>query len=70
VSYEINARGANLSWVGIYLDGKVVGGGPVSSTRYAGSTERTTTAGDHELEVSAQDKAGKSARKQWRVHCS
>jgi hypothetical protein len=70
VSYDITARGANLSWVGVYLDGKVIGGGPISSTHYGGSSERTTTAGTHALEVSTQDKAGKSARKQWQVHCS
>lgn len=70
VSYLITTRGQPLKWVGIYLDKKVIGGGSQTSTRYEGANERSTTAGDHEFEVSAEDKAGHSARKQWHVHCA
>lgn len=70
VSFLITTRGQALKWVGVYLDKKVIGGGSQTSTRYEGSYTRTTTAGDHEFEVSAEDKAGHTARKQWRVHCA
>ncbi len=70
VSFLITTRGQPLKWVGVYLDKKVVGGGSQTSTRYEATIQRTTTAGDHEFEVSAEDKAGHSARKQWRVHCA
>jgi hypothetical protein len=70
VSFLVTTSGTPLKWVGVYLDKKVVGGGSHTSTRYEGGIERTTTAGDHEFEVSAEDKAGHSARKQWRVHCA
>jgi hypothetical protein len=71
VNFLVTSRGdATLTYIGVYLDGKVVGGGPVNSTRYQAQVERSTTPGDHDLEVSAQDKAGKSSRKQWRAHCA
>ncbi len=70
VSFVATARGGSLKYVGIYLDGKVVGGGPISSTKYEATIERSATPGDHDIEVSVQDTAGKSARKQWRVHCA
>ena len=70
-SFVATARNAPLSYVGIYLDGKVVGGGPInSSNRYEATIERSTTPGNHNLEVSIQDKAGKSTRKQWLIHCA
>jgi hypothetical protein len=60
-----------LSYVGIYLDGKVVGGGPINaSSKYEATIERSTTPGAHDLEVSVQDNAGKSTRKQWRITCA
>lgn len=70
VSFVATARGADLSYVGVYLDGKVVGGGPLSTKKYEATVERSTTPGAHDLEVSVQDTAGKSARKQWRVTCA
>lgn len=70
-SFVATARDAALSYVGIYIDGKIVGGGPInSSSKYEATIERSTTPGDHDLEVSVQDKAGKSTRKQWRIHCA
>lgn len=70
VSFKVEGRGATLSYVGVYLDKKVVGGGPIASQTYQGTVQRTTTAGPHELEVSAQDTAGKTSRRQWRVTCA
>ncbi len=70
VTFTVTGRGSDLSWVGIYLDGKVTGGGPTSAQKFDGGVERSTTPGDHTFEVSAQDKAGKSSRKQWQVHCA
>jgi len=70
LSFVATAQGSNLSYIGVYLDGKVTGGGPTSAQRYEGGVERQTTAGPHDLEVSAQDKAGKVSRKQWRVNCA
>lgn len=69
VHFIAESRGPALSYIGVYLDGKVVGGGPVSSTRYEANVERTTSPGSHDMEVSAQDASGKTTRKQWRVTC-
>lgn len=70
VNFVVTSQGAQISWVGIYLDGEVTGGGPVSSTRYEAGIERTASPGPHDIEVSAQDDAGKTARRQWRVNCA
>jgi hypothetical protein len=70
LNFVATAPGSSLSYIGVYLDGKVTGGGPTSAERYEGGVERSTTAGPHNLEVSAQDKAGKVSRKQWRVTCA
>ncbi|HYZ93492.1 MAG TPA: hypothetical protein VFA34_14050 [Actinomycetota bacterium] len=70
VSFVITTSGTQLKWVGVYLDKKVVGGGSQTSTRYEGGVERSTTPGAHEFEVSAEDKAGKTTRKQWQVNCA
>jgi hypothetical protein len=70
LTFTVKSQGANLSWIGVYLDGKVTGGGPTSAQTYSGGVERPTTPGDHTFEVSAQDKAGKSSRKQWQVRCA
>lgn len=70
LSYSVKPKGANLSWVGVYLDKKVVRGGPVGDTGHSGSVERPASAGDHEFEVTADDKGGGHSRRQFRTHCA
>lgn len=71
VNFVVTARpGTKITYVGVYLDGKVTGGGPVSSNRYEGGVQRQTTAGPHDFEVSAQDSGGKTSRRQWRTTCA
>jgi hypothetical protein len=69
ISYSVTAQGANLSWVALYVDGKVTKGGPVSGTSHNSSYGVPATSGDHTFEVSAEDKSGKTARRQFQVHC-
>jgi hypothetical protein len=69
ISYTVTAHGSNLSWVAVYADGKVAKGGPVSGTSHIGMYSIPATSGDHTFEVSVEDKAGKTARRQFQVHC-
>jgi len=70
ISYTATANGSNLSWVAVYADGKVGKGGPISGASYSGSYSEPATHGDHALEISVQDKAGRTSRKQYQVHCA
>ncbi len=70
ISYTLTAHGANLSWVAVYADGKAVKGGPITGTTFSSSYSGPATPGDHTLEVSVEDKAGKTARRQYQVHCA
>lgn len=70
IKVSFGVSGSNLSWVALYVDKKVVKGGPISGTSFASSYTGTATPGDHEVEVSAEDRAGGSARKQFRTHCA
>jgi hypothetical protein len=69
ISYTATAGGSNLSWIAVYADGAVAKGGPISGTSYSGTYSKASTPGDHALEVSVQDKAGRTTRKQFQVHC-
>jgi hypothetical protein len=69
LSYTITAQGSNLAWEGVYADGKSVRGGPINGTSRSGTYEQAATSGDHNLEVSAQDRTGKTNRKQWQARC-
>jgi cytoskeletal protein RodZ len=69
ISYTLTAHGASLAWVAVYADGKVAKGGPVSGNTFSSSYSAPATSGSHALEVSAEDKAGKTARKQYQVRC-
>ena len=68
-SYSATGHGSDLSWVAVYVDGKTVKGGPISGPSYSSSWSGAGSAGDHALEVSVQDKAGHTARKQFQAHC-
>ena len=69
LSYTATAHGSELSWLAVYVDGKVTKGGPVSGPSYSSSWQGSGTPGDHALEVSVQDKAERTSRKQFQVSC-
>ncbi len=69
ISYTATANGSPLSWVAVYADGAVGKGGPISGQTYSSSYTKPASPGDHALEISVQDKAGRTARKQYQVHC-
>jgi hypothetical protein len=69
LSYTAGAQGAELSWLAVYADGKVVKGGPISGQSHSNSWQGSGSAGDHALEVSVQDAAQRTSRKQFQVHC-
>jgi len=70
LTYSTKAGGAELSWVAVWVDGKAVKGGPISGQSYGGSYSQPATPGDHDLEVSVEDKAGRTSRKQFQSHCA
>lgn len=69
LSYTASAHGSELSWLAVYVDGKVVKGGPISGASNSSSWQGSGSAGAHALEVSVQDKAERTARKQFQVTC-
>jgi hypothetical protein len=69
ISYTVTSGGSSLSWFALYVDGSVAKGGPISGTTYSSSYSKPAAHGDHSLEISVQDKAGHTARKQFQVHC-
>jgi hypothetical protein len=69
LSYTASAHGSELSWLAVYVDGKVVKGGPVRGESSSSNWQGSGSAGDHALEVSVQDKAERTTRKQFQVHC-
>ena len=69
VSYTASAHGAELSWLAVYADGEVVKGGPISGQSHSNSWQGSGGAGDHALEVSVQDEAQRTSRKQFQVTC-
>jgi hypothetical protein len=69
ISYTVTSGGSPLSWFALYVDGAVAKGGPISGTTYSSSYSKPATHGDHALEISVQDKAGHTSRKQYQVHC-
>lgn len=70
VSFSATAHGSELSWYAVYTDGKVAKGGPLSGTSHSGSWQGSGSPGDHALEVSVEDEAKRTARKQFQVRCS
>jgi len=68
-SFTASASGSPLSWYAIYADGASVKGGPMSGQSSSGSWQGPGSPGDHPLEVSVQDKAGHTTRKQFQAHC-
>lgn len=69
LSYTASAHGSELSWLAVYVDGKVTKGGPISGPSYSGSWQGSGSPGDHALEVSVQDEAERTSRKQFQVRC-
>jgi hypothetical protein len=69
LSYTASAHGAELSWLAVYADGKVVRGGPISGRSHSSSWQGSGGTGDHALEISVQDKAERTTRKQFQVRC-
>ena len=69
VSFTATAHGSELSWYAVYADGKVAKGGPLDTSSHSGSWQGSGSPGDHALEVSVEDAAGRTARKQFQVSC-
>lgn len=69
INVTATARGSSLSWMAIYVDGKVAKGGPISGQQHTTTYETSGSPGTHALEASVQDKAGKTTRKQFQVRC-
>lgn len=68
VTYSVS--GTNLSWVGVYVDKKSVKGGPISGESHSSSYSQPATPGDHEAEVTAEDRNGGKSRKFFQAHCA
>lgn len=61
VTFEVSSPRA-LRWFTVYVDGESVKGGPISGTSHSGSYEQSgVAAGPHEVEVVAEDEAGRTA---------
>lgn len=69
LSFTATAHGTQLSWYAVYADGKVARGGPLSSSSHTGSWQGSGSPGGHALEVSVEDAAGRTSRRQFQVHC-
>jgi hypothetical protein len=69
VNYTATSTGSTLKWLAVYMDGKVVKGGPISGSSHSGSYQGPPAAGDHDLEVSVEDSAGRTSRRQHHVTC-
>jgi hypothetical protein len=71
-SLHVSAQltGTKLTWFGLYVDGKVAKGGPISGNSYSTSYSKAATHGDHTAEATAQDKAGHTSRKVFTAHCA
>jgi hypothetical protein len=68
VSVQIN--GTKLTWFGLYVDGKVVKGGPMSGSSFSTNYSKAVAHGDHEAEATAQDAAGHNTRRVFTAHCA
>lgn len=69
LSYTASSEGSELSWLAVYADGEVAKGGPISGRSHSNSWQGPGTPGDHALEVSVEDAAGRTSRKQFQVTC-
>lgn len=70
VTYSATAHGSPLSWIAVWVDGKAVKGGPVSGQSHSSSYSQPATPGGHDIEVTVEDKAGRSSRKVLHATCS
>jgi hypothetical protein len=70
LNYNATANGSPLSWIAVYVDGKNVKGGPISGNAHSSSYQGPGSSGNHDLEVSVQDKAGRTSRKQFGATCA
>jgi hypothetical protein len=69
VSVQMN--GTKLTWFGLYVDGKVVKGGPMSGSSFSTTYSKAVAHGDHDVEATAQDAAGHNNRRAFPpVHCA
>jgi hypothetical protein len=70
LSYSAAAKGSPLAWLAVYIDGAIAKGGPVQGSAINGSVSKQATPGTHALELSVEDKAGQTSRKQFQTTCS
>jgi hypothetical protein len=67
---SVTINGTKLAWFGLYVDGKVVKGGPMSGSSFSTSYSKAGLHGDHEAEATAQDAAGHNSRRVFTAHCA
>jgi hypothetical protein len=67
---SVTVTGTKLSWFGLYVDTKLVKGGPISGNSYSTSYSKAAAKGDHDVEATAQDAAGHTSRKVLAAHCA
>lgn len=70
VTVSASVNGTKLTWFGLYVDGKVAKGGPISGSSYSTSYSKAVGKGDHTAEATAEDRAGHHSRKIFTAHCS
>jgi hypothetical protein len=70
VTYSATAHGADLSFLSVYVDGAVAKGGPVGGQSTSGGYSQAATPGEHDIEVVAEDKAGRTGRKVFHSTCA
>jgi hypothetical protein len=70
ITLNYTATGTELSWIAVWVDGKSVKGGPISGSSHSSSYSGAATPGDHDLEVSVEDKAGRTSRKVFYARCA
>ena len=64
-----SVSGTKLAWFGLYVDGKVAKGGPISGSSYSTSYSKAASKGDHTAEVTADDAAHHHGDKIFTAHC-
>jgi len=66
---SVSVSGTKLTWFGLYLDGKVAKGGPISGGSYSTSYSKQVGKGDHTAEATADDAAHHHGDKIFTAHC-
>jgi hypothetical protein len=66
---SVSVSGTKLAWFGLYVDGKVAKGGPISGGSYSTSYSKQVGKGDHTAEATADDAGHHRGDKIFTAHC-